>query len=574
MVETEFKTMKTPDPLSNKPARRTDTDINMMTSAACLDRICRTVSSEGLCIEVVRRLRKDFQFALDRFGVDIEGASLLAFILEKTPTHHPADDEDLARFLGCSNIEFLSFSEKLAQMCRNGLIRQGCSHGTVAYAASAELIQAVEKDLPFTPVSFTGLTQDEFFARMHDLLELWRTDCLNSTTLANELDNLVRQNDQLSFCRETLASPLFPDCSATDRAVFFLLSDSVLSGTAPSEEIGLLGCLAQSQEETMQLRRQLLKGQNALQRLGLADFAIVDGFKSTDRIELTDKARKLFFAEMDLPAKQTVTHKDIIKSSSIPEKALFFNHSERESLARLEALLQNGNFRAVQQRLYLAGMRTGFNALFYGAPGTGKTECVKQLARRSGRDVFPVNMAQLKSKWVGESEKTVKSLFDLYRRICRTNPVAPILLFNEADAIFSKRIEQIEHNADQMNNTIQDIILQEMESIDGILIATTNLPGALDEAFERRFIYKVEFSLPDSSTREKIWRSLIPTLSEGDAAALAEKYPFSGGNIENIARKNLVEYVLSGETPSVETLEVFCSEERLKGKNSQKRIGF
>ena len=148
------------------------------------------------------------------------------------------------------------------------------------------------------------------------------------------------------------------------------------------------------------------------------------------------------------------------------------------------------------------------------------------------------------------------------------------LFFNEADAVFTKRIENVEQSVDQMNNAIQNIILAEMESIEGILIATTNLLSNLDPAFERRFIFKVEFKMPEKDSRAKIWKSMIPTLSEEDASVLADKYAFSGGNIENIARKSTVEYVLSGNEPTLSSLEGYCQEEILDKKENRNRIGF
>ena len=182
-------------------------------------------------------------------------------------------------------------------------------------------------------------------------------------------------------------------------------------------------------------------------------------------------------------------------------------------------------------------------------------------------------MTKLKSKWVGESEKSVRGVFRMYRSMCRGGK-APILLFNEADAIFSRRIENVEQSTDQMNNAIQNIILEEMESIDGILIATTNLLSNLDPAFERRFLFKVEFCLPEKESRTKIWKSMIPSLSEEDAEALAGRFAFSGGNIENVARKSMVEYVLSGNRPTLETLETYCEEEILRRKDRPTKIGF
>ena len=113
-----------------------------------------------------------------------------------------------------------------------------------------------------------------------------------------------------------------------------------------------------------------------------------------------------------------------------------------------------------------------------------------------------------------------------------------------------------------------------MENLEGILIATTNLLTNLDPAFERRFIYKVEFKLPEKDSRAKIWKSMLPSLTENDAESLADKFSFSGGNIENIARKSTVEYILSGNEPALSTLETYCQEEILNRKKVGNRIGF
>ena len=150
----------------------------------------------------------------------------------------------------------------------------------------------------------------------------------------------------------------------------------------------------------------------------------------------------------------------------------------------------------------------------------------------------------------------------------------PILLFNEADAILGTRIGQALRAVDKMENAIQNIILQEMETLDGIMIATTNLEHSLDSAFERRFIYKVRFDRPDIEQRQKIWLSMLPALSEDLALQLATSYDFSGGQIENIVRKCDVETILYGEVSvDAEKIQRFCQEETIR-KNSTSRIGF
>jgi SpoVK/Ycf46/Vps4 family AAA+-type ATPase len=150
----------------------------------------------------------------------------------------------------------------------------------------------------------------------------------------------------------------------------------------------------------------------------------------------------------------------------------------------------------------------------------------------------------------------------------------PILLFNEADGIIGTRMESLGSSVDKMENTMQNILLQELEDFNGILIATTNLEGTLDIAFERRFLYKLKFPKPSPEIRAKIWLSKIDKLQGEDAYTLAKEFDLSGGQIDNVARKLLVNQILHGkdeETPDIELLRRFCKEERL-GKTE--KIGF
>jgi SpoVK/Ycf46/Vps4 family AAA+-type ATPase len=120
---------------------------------------------------------------------------------------------------------------------------------------------------------------------------------------------------------------------------------------------------------------------------------------------------------------------------------------------------------------------------------------------------------------------------------------------------------------------MQNIILQEIEDLDGILIATTNLTSNLDRAFERRFLYKVEFHKPNTEVKTQIWRSMLKDISADEAHQLAIHFDFSGGQIENIARKRTVDYILSGRFASLEEIEDYCRAELLSGKQ-RRSIGF
>jgi SpoVK/Ycf46/Vps4 family AAA+-type ATPase len=185
-----------------------------------------------------------------------------------------------------------------------------------------------------------------------------------------------------------------------------------------------------------------------------------------------------------------------------------------------------------------------------------------------------VDIAKTKSMWFGESEKRIKEIFERYQYCVENSDTAPILFFNEADAVIGKRKDVNTGNLTQTENAIQNIILQEIENLKGILIATTNLTQNMDKAFERRFLYKIEFSKPSLTSRQSIWKTMIPSLSDTDAGELASRFDFNGGQIENISRKRTVETVLSGVEPPLERLISFCQEELSLQSNLERKIGF
>jgi SpoVK/Ycf46/Vps4 family AAA+-type ATPase len=119
---------------------------------------------------------------------------------------------------------------------------------------------------------------------------------------------------------------------------------------------------------------------------------------------------------------------------------------------------------------------------------------------------------------------------------------------------------------------MQNILLQELEDFEGILIATSNMNMNLDNAFERRFLYKVKFNKPDTKTRELIWQAKIADLSDKDAQRLAKDFVLTGGQIANVVRKYTLENILKDAAPNIEELRELCTTEFF-GKNDR-LIGF
>ena len=119
----------------------------------------------------------------------------------------------------------------------------------------------------------------------------------------------------------------------------------------------------------------------------------------------------------------------------------------------------------------------------------------------------------------------------------------------------------------------KNLALLTAEKLDGILIATTNLADNLEEAFERRFLFKIRYDKPTVEAKQSIWQNKLPMLSDADAQSLAKSYDFSGGQIDNIVRKALIQEVIRGEKPSLQNLVPLCKEEKI-AKRVACKIGF
>jgi broad-specificity NMP kinase len=350
-----------------------------------------------------------------------------------------------------------------------------------------------------------------------------------------------------------------------------------LFGNNDDDNIGLhdFAFLYENRSAAADIKREFTDGSHALISGKYIEYTNNNGFVNNESYKLSGMAKKELLTELIGGGKQK-RPKNLILYDSIQGKKMFYNPKEAEEIKKLTALLGEENFRVIQNRLNGKGMRKGFACLFSGSPGTGKTETAYQIARETKRNILMVDIAAIKNCWYGESEKRIKEIFDNYRAAVDNSETAPILLFNEADAVIGKRreISGTNNSIDQTENTIQNIILQEMENLSGILIATTNLSQNMDCAFERRFLYKIVFEKPGAKSRAPIWNALLPELAASDAAELSRRFELSGGQIENIARKTEVDAIISGDGPRMATLIQYCKDETRNSLYAAKSIGF
>lgn len=265
---------------------------------------------------------------------------------------------------------------------------------------------------------------------------------------------------------------------------------------------------------------------------------------------------------------------NVILPDNVPFRKLIFSNDEANQLKLLENLLLEKNFKNTQNRLVQKALPNGVTALLHGAPGTGKTESVLQIAKATNREIIKVDISASRSMWFGESEKIIKQIFKDYKSYTKKQKFTPILFFNEADAIISKRKENYTSNVSDTENRVQNILLEEIENFEGILIATTNLANNIDTAFERRFLFKINFQKPSIKAKSQIWKTKMPNLSLKDCELLATQFDFSGGQIDNIVRKNEINEIIHGKKVNVKMLLEFCKEETLNNQLFKTPIGF
>lgn len=478
---------------------------------------------------------------------------------------------DIARCLDIKPLKAIIFSEDFAELCRRNYLADNFDDDSTdrSYSVTKEAIASLQQNRPVNIKSPKVECIDEWFGELDKIITARCNRHIDYETLCQRIDNLIKHNKSMPMLKRFKIKE--KQLNRDEKMLFFWICNMVVSSGFETIVLENFRKLYSDLVVYRMQRKSLALGTNGLIKCGLLRIAKCNEQRNRDSYELTPWVIKDMLAELELST-ETASSQDIIVHSSITPKQLFYNPKERAAIDQLSALLQPKRFVEVRNELQKFGFRNGFACLFHGAPGTGKTETVLQLVRTTGRDLMQVNISEIKSMWVGESEKNIKAIFSRYRKLVEESEVAPILLFNEADAIIGKRLENVQRSVDKMENTMQNIILEEIEKLDGILIATTNLTCNMDKAFERRFIYKIEFEKPSTDAKRDIWQTMIPGISADDAAVLATKYDFSGGQIENIARKSIVDKIISGEDLSLNTLCRHCDGEMIEKGRS--RIGF
>ena len=483
------------------------------------------------------------------------------------------DMDDLANLLHVHPLRVLQLNNEFNTLDERGYIVNAKGHDGWSLSMVGEAREALTNDMPFDPQILKLENNFDFLSRANRFIkDGHRYD--EDGAIVKNINRLMAQNQQLSVVQNLQnikgeAEMWFMLQMMTTLAIEAdsYVSSGDLSQMLPDRTVRVI--LKQIKDAThpfaqdgyIELRNQagqVQQGEWVLSHEGW--LAMLGSQEEVDSI---------------VPKEDEDENINMLTSyKQLAQRPLYFSGKTEEQVQTLTKLLHEEQLAKVRQALKAHKMPLGFCCLFYGTPGTGKTELVQQLAIATQRDLFQVNIATLRDKYVGESEKQLKRIFDKYRSLVKTQERAPILFFNEADAIFGNRMENTQRSVDKMENALQNIILQEMEVLDGIMICTTNLTSCLDKAFDRRFIYKVEFEKPTNQARKLIWQSMLSSLNDEQATELANRFDFSGGQIQNISRKQVINAIFSGkEELDYDQIKLDCQSESIS-RNSRGKVGF
>jgi hypothetical protein len=528
-------------------------------------------------------LDEELLYLSNYFHTTKQQALLISVIFTINYKGNRADFEDLGCHFDCNSVQLLKFIDDISELYQKRLLRKNKKSRSYRhvrlkgadeeYCVNEIVSDKILKNEPIPDVLIDSEKYDDIFTllqKLNELVNQRNNEEITTVELLEKTQGILDENYDFHLIQKIKVLGM----SIDEKCLFLYVVWSFLDGDkTPWVERSLKEIYDSPYERFTQLQRFLAKEHNLIKDnlLELEEATFFDDAK----MKLTGKALDLLVeCEIKLFNKNLKNNEYAIQPNEIPTRRLIYSDNEAHQIELLKTMLEDKNLKLSQKRLSEKSLPKGITALLHGVPGTGKTESVLQIAKATNREIIKVDISKSRSMWFGESEKIIKQVFKDYKSYSKKLNTLPILLFNEADAIFAKRKEGNSSSVNETENRIQNILLEEIEDFEGILIATTNLVKNMDSAFERRFLFKIEFQKPSVSAKSQIWKSKLPHLSKHDCELLASQFEFSGGQIDNIVRKNEIQEIIYGKKVDVKTLFEFCKEETLNNQFLTTQIGF
>lgn len=512
-----------------------------------------------------------------QFNMSVERAALFVTIYCRTDNGDKITEKVIFAILkNYFQGESRTIRMELRELVRIDFVKRYQDEGTYYYYLSPKITQALDEDQLATIANVGPYDLETSLEYFHT--KLMDHDRLNQVDVERFLDDILDNNKDLNIVKYCEKDQFQLDTCNT-YVLFAICAKAAISNDFFDFSY-FSKYIEYNRYSVLELRTEILSGCWAPMMDGLVENAGNQLMEYDPQLKLTSKGFNQLLTELDPNHIKLIQRKlgnvqvPVLQPHEIEKVNLFFSESIKKQTDRLINLLMQSAFQKYQSVFPKNAKMKGVTILLHGEPGCGKTEFALQICRITNRPLVKIDVTDFQSKWIGESEKQLKQIFSDYKMLCQKMPNRiPILFFNECDQIIGKRTG-VNNSVDQMSNAIQNILLEEMESFNGIFIGTTNLTQNMDKAFERRWLVKMKFESPDNSARINIWKRQIKGLRSDEAIKLTSQYALTPAEISNVAKKYSMEKLLGLTKTKMETLLELCEMERYNIQKSMLQIGF
>ena len=352
-----------------------------MTLLQAIERVVELSDDSKMSKEFMEKAKAELQLLASSFGITERQAVLFCVCMEKGP--HRVDYSDLACHLDIKKITALGYASDIDALVRRRLLKFRDVKDEDVFDIPTAVIRCLKHNEVYELPRRTGLDCAEMFELLDQWFEDLDDDAISLRELEEEIQKLFDENKQISFVRKLREYYL----SEHEEAMAAFFCHRLVNRDDDDIRFGQLEDLYDTKADFNKAKVSLRCGNHKLMRKKLIEHRCEDGIANTTRYKLTEEAKRTLLAELKIDTTEEKLA-DAIKARDLTEKKMFYVKENEQQVSELLSFLMPDKYSEIHERMQQTGFRTGFACLFYGGPGTGKTETAYQLARQTGRDIM------------------------------------------------------------------------------------------------------------------------------------------------------------------------------------------